>query len=387
MQFINRALFDNAGVVTEIQSVGRDITERKQMEEALLESNLRWKFALEGSEDGVWDWDIEKGTVFFSSQCKSMIGYEDHEIGCNPSEWKSRVHPDDVGRTVEDLHKHLRGEIRFYKKEYRMMCKDGSYKWMQSRGKVVRHAFDGRPLRFIGTLTDITERKRVEALKEEFNRMMRHDLRSPLLGIVGLPDILLESKNLTPRECEILSMIQESGYKMLSMINNSLNLHKMELGSYALQSKNVNIVPLFMKAMPGLLRQFRHKNIECMLTIDRQEATNKDVFLVECEELLFYSMISNLFLNAVEASPPGEKVHIALLTPSQSLVIVNKGEVPFEIRESFFEKYVTAGKRDGTGLGTYSAALIAKTHGWKMHLDSSVPGETTVTVEFACRVP
>lgn len=382
MQFINRAIFDNNLNIIEIQSVGRDITDRKLAEEALLESKLRWKFALEGSGDGVWDWNIEKNTLFFSQRYKSMIGYEEHEISDNPSEWKSRVHPDDLEDCLNDLHRYLNDEIPAYEREYRLLCKDNSYKWMLSRGKVIQRNREGKPLRAIGTITDITERKHIEILKEEVDKIMRHDLRSSLIGIIGLPDILLENKALSPSEREILITIQESGYKILSMVDNSISIYKMELGTYKLNPAKENIIPMIHRAITGLDRQFKNKDINFFVLVDGYHTTNKDIYLVDCENTFCFNMISNLLLNALEVSPPKETIYLRLSTSPKSLSITNKGSVPCEIRKNFFNKYVTAGKKNGTGLGTYSAALIAKTHAWKIRLDTSVPNETTVSVVF-----
>lgn len=382
MQFVNRAVFDDDLKIVEIQSVGRDITERKEAEAALRESELRWKFALEGSGDGVWDWDIEKNTLFFSKRCKLMLGHECHEIGDAPDEWKTRVHPDELESCLISLYRHLKGKTSIYEKEHRLLCKDGSYKWMCSRGKVIERDSRGKALRAIGTISDVTERKKMEALKEEVDKIMRHDLRSPLVGIVGLPDLLLENKALGAREREILTAIQDAGCKILSMIDNSISIYKMELGSYRLNLKKENIITMILKIKDTIGRKFKYKEIKCDILIDGVHFTDKDSFVVECEEEFCFSMISNLLLNAVEASPPKEKLYILLSTVRNSLSMVNKGSVPVAIRERFFEKYVTAGKSRGTGLGTYSAALIAKTHGWKISLDTSVAGETTVTVAF-----
>jgi PAS domain S-box-containing protein len=380
MQFINRAFFNETGALVEIQSVGRDITDRKQAEEEIRESKQRLNFVLEGCGYGIWDWNIETNKVIFSSQCSTMLGYD----GMNEDviAWESLIHPDDIDNCQIEIQRFLKGEISVFIKEYRVLCRDGLYIWILSRGKVLQRDAEGKPLRAIGTLVDITERKRVEALKEEVDKIMRHDLRSPLLGIVGLPDILLENESLNTREREILLMIQDSGYKILSMVNNSLDIYKMEVGSYRLNSMEVDIIPLFAKAISGLIRQSKHKDIGFLITVDQHKPSSKDVFIVETEEILFCNMISNLLLNAIEASPSKQAIVIELSTSLNLFKIVNKGSVPIEIREKFFEKYVTAGKTNGTGLGTYSAALIATTHGWKINLDTSIPGQTTVTVEF-----
>ncbi|MEX2369684.1 MAG: PAS domain S-box protein [Bacteroidales bacterium] len=140
----------------------RDITIRKQSKEMLQESEDKWQFALEGAGDGVWDWDYASGKVIFSDQWKRMLGFEPGEIGNQLSEWEKRVHPDDMAGTMEDLQNHLQGRTDVYMNEHRLKCKDGSYKWILDRGKVLRRDKDGNPVRVIGIHTDIHEKKLVE---------------------------------------------------------------------------------------------------------------------------------------------------------------------------------------------------------------------------------
>lgn len=137
----------------------REIKERKHSEEALHESEERWQFALEGAGDGVWDWNAQTNQVFFSPRWKAMLGFEPGEIGDTLDEWDKRIHPDDRAATYDKVNRHLSGETDVYVSEHRLQCKDGSYKWILDRGIVISRTLDGRPLRVIGTHTDITERK------------------------------------------------------------------------------------------------------------------------------------------------------------------------------------------------------------------------------------
>jgi len=152
----------------EVLVMVRNFTDTHLAEQALRESEARWQFALEGSGDGVWDWNVQTNRVFFSNQWKAMLGYEPDEIGDTLEEWDSRVHPDDKARCYEDLERHFHGETPIYQNEHRVRCKDGSSKWILDRGKVIQWDGDGRPLRVIGTHTDLTERHQMEqALRQQ----------------------------------------------------------------------------------------------------------------------------------------------------------------------------------------------------------------------------
>lgn len=144
-----------------LDSFAREAT-RQQAEEALIESEYRWKFAIEGSGDGVWDWDIVTNKKLFSKRWKQIFGYAEIEPLPTGSDWDDRFHPDDTHYVAASMQAYLDGVTSDYSIECRMKCKDGSYKWVMSRGMVVSRDANGQPLRMIGTIGDITERKFVE---------------------------------------------------------------------------------------------------------------------------------------------------------------------------------------------------------------------------------
>ncbi len=129
---------------------------------ALRESEERWKFALEGAGDGVWDWNVQTDTVIFSPRYKELAGYTDEEIATNEEAWHKRIHPDDRAQVDEDIHAYLDGRTPTYYNEHRTIGKDGSVKWVLARGMIVSRTADGKPLRMIGTHADITARKDME---------------------------------------------------------------------------------------------------------------------------------------------------------------------------------------------------------------------------------
>jgi len=155
-------------------STVRDISERRQAMQALRDSEQRWQFALEGAREGVWDWNLVTNEVFFSRQWKAMLGYEEHEIGNGLEEWEKRVFPDDKQETISEVQKHLSGETPYYQSEHRVRCKDGSYKWILDRGKIVARDEENKPTRMIGTHTDITTMKQAEETIRDLS--LRDDL-------------------------------------------------------------------------------------------------------------------------------------------------------------------------------------------------------------------
>jgi PAS domain S-box-containing protein len=147
-----------------------EMMERAKAEKALADSEQRWQFALEGSGDGVWDWHIPADRLIYSRRYKEILGYDENEWGTIASgtaggstqERSSRIHAEDVEQVMAEQRRCLqKGQAMVI--EYRIRCKDGSFKWVLERGKIVRRAAGGTPLRMVGTLTDITERKLADA--------------------------------------------------------------------------------------------------------------------------------------------------------------------------------------------------------------------------------
>ena len=136
--------------------------ERQEHEHRLSDSEQRWKMALEGAGHGVWEWHLDTDAVAFSGTWKGMLGYDEVDIGGDVSEWVSRVHPDDLPKAQAAVQAHLAGETPGYECIHRVRCKDGRWKWIMDRGMVFERDAAGRPLRMVGTHTDITTEKQAE---------------------------------------------------------------------------------------------------------------------------------------------------------------------------------------------------------------------------------
>jgi len=228
------------------------------------------------------------------------------------------------------------------------------------------------------------ELRQAAAFREEVEQITRHDLKNPLSVIIGSPSVIMETaENLTEEQCKLLEHIERMGYRMLKMINLSLDVFKMEHGMYHLEPKPVDLLTVVQDSVIEYGRLARGKKLSTSVTIDGAAATRENRLLVSGEKLLLYCMMSNLIKNAIEASPEGEDLTVDLEDSDPCAVRVhNKGAVPSGIRDRFFEKLVTSGKTGGTGLGTYSARLVAETHGGAIRLDTSEECATAVTVSL-----
>ena len=155
-------------------ATANDISDRIAAEKALLHSEERWQLALKGNNDGIWDLNLKTGEIFLSSRWKEMLGYEDHEIDSNNhnSEWSSRLHPDDFDRVMAAKQDYLEKNSSYYIANYRIRCKDGTYKWVKSRGQAVWDE-EGNPVRMVGSIRDISDRKLAEAALIESERKYR----------------------------------------------------------------------------------------------------------------------------------------------------------------------------------------------------------------------
>ena len=168
----------------------RDITERKQAE-SLRESEERYALAVRGANDGLWDWNLATNEIYFSVRWKAMLGYQENEIATNLDEWFNRVCVEDVEQVRAELSGHLKGLTPHFENEHRLMHKDGTYRWMLSRGQLIRDS-TGKPYRFTGSQTDVTGRRTAE-------HQLLHDALTGLANRVSFFDKLAHVLSLAKR--------------------------------------------------------------------------------------------------------------------------------------------------------------------------------------------
>jgi diguanylate cyclase (GGDEF)-like protein/PAS domain S-box-containing protein len=155
---------DAAGCILFYEGTVEDITERVRAEAELRRRDEIWKLALESTGDGVWDWNLAEGVARMSRRCLEMYGFGAHDLRPSPHSMDQRTHPDDKARMLHDRRAHLEGRAPSYVNEHRVLCADGSWKWVLARGMVISRDAHGKALRMVGTHTDITQRKEAEAL-------------------------------------------------------------------------------------------------------------------------------------------------------------------------------------------------------------------------------
>ena len=141
-----------------------DIAARRAAENRLHEADAVWKLALECSGDGVWDWHVQQGVEYFSERYLRLYGFEPGDVDATPEAFDARTHPDDLAQMDKDRDDHFSGRAPLYRNEHRVLAKDGTWKWILSRGMVIERDASGKPVRMVGTHTDITDRKRQEAM-------------------------------------------------------------------------------------------------------------------------------------------------------------------------------------------------------------------------------
>ncbi|NRF67341.1 PAS domain-containing protein [Aquincola sp. S2] len=370
-----------------------DVTRFREQEEALRAQieltrteQRRLDLVVRGARVGIVDWDGRTHETYYSPRLREIRGCApDADTRDWPDYFKVLIHPDDRERVTRRWVAFIRGQgpegphgEYYAPEEYRLLRADGSHVWVQVSGMAVRDA-RGFVLRWIAAIIDITERRRQDEAREDMERIGRHDLKTPLNTIIAVPRLLRERGAFSADDEELLGIVERAGLRILSLVNLSLDLFRMEQGSYAFRPQPIDLLEVLRSVLADVRAHAETKRLQLVVRIDGVAAREADAVHAWAEDLLCYSILANLTKNAIEAAPEASAISIDLhRSDPLRLTLHNRGAVPAAVRESFFDKYSTAGKSDGTGLGTYSAWLMARIQGGALVMRSSEADGTTL---------
>ena len=359
--------------------------EKEKLLAKIRELEDRYLSVTETSVDAIITTDSNDLILTWNKGAELIFGYGPEIIG-NPvtiiiPEKYRKAHVEGVRRFLKTGIKHIIDK----KMELEALRKDGTefpVELSLSTWETPSGTYFGAIIR------DISERKRIENIREDVQRMIRHDLRSPLIGIAGLARMLYNSSRLTKKERKAAALIQELGEKTLGFINLSRDLFQMELGVYKLRPGRVNLISILNKIHEELRSLSSENEIRFMIFLSGNEIKKGSEYFIEGEEDFLELMFTNLIKNAIEASPKGSAVVVSIGAEEGGpekyhiIDIHNSGVIPRDIREKFFDPYSTSGKEGGTGLGTHNALLIARSHGGDIRFETSEERGTHVIVKL-----
>ena len=412
-------IYDNTGKVVGASKVSRDITERKQHEaelqsyrqhlEELVEthtaalekaienvriSEQRYEYAANATKDGLWDWNIKTGDVYYNPSYFTMLGYQPDDFPQHTAAnvWLNLLHPEERDRIALSSQQAL---IRDggYEIEFRMQCKDGSYKWILSRGKVVERDADGSPLRAVGTHTDLTIRKQMEIAlldaklkaevaneaKSAFLANMSHEIRTPMNAILGFTH-LLERDIRNPNQRDMLQKIKSSSKHLLGLINDILDLSKIEAAHLTLESLPFNAGATIDHVRSMMTERLESKGLKLIEDIDPRLMNMPLIG----DPLRIGQMLLNYVGNAAKFTEHGHitlRAHIAEESTDKVLLRFEIQDTGIGISQAnqkkLFKEFEqaessTTRKYGGTGLGLAINQRLAKLMGGDVGVTSTV---------------
>lgn len=235
---------------------------------------------------------------------------------------------------------------------------------------------------------EIKERREAEMIREEVERINRHDLKSSLSLVTGYPELLLRQGGLNEQQQVYLRRIETAGFRMLDLVKTQLDLFKMEQGIYRLKQTAIDLVEELCALEEELLPLADKQGVHIRMTLNGRSIEGLERVPLAGEPPLIATMLRNLLINAIEASCEGDAVDVDIMQGTRvRLSIKNSMPVPESVRSRFFDKYVTYGKGEGTGLGTYSASLIARIHGANITMRTGEALGTVVRIAFSSPAP
>jgi len=297
----------------EIHQVNLNLEERvRERSEELRKSEERWQVAIQASDNGIWDWDIETGVIFRSARWRTMLGFDPDLDNEEQIDWIDLIHPQDRDRVLKEEEKYFGREVPCCINEYRMRCQDGSYKWILTHSMALWND-KGIPIRMIGSNNDITDRKlaNIEMLqamesaqaanraKSEFLATMSHEIRTPMNAVIGMASLLLDTQ-LNSEQQEFAEIIRSSGNNLLTIINDILDFSKIESGKFSLDIQSFNLRDCIEESLDLLALSASSKGIELAYAM----ATNVPEW-IRSDITRLRQILVNLLSNAIKFTPKG----------------------------------------------------------------------------------
>lgn len=286
LYFLDRGqitLRDDFGRPSRMTGIAFNISELKETQQKLRESESRWYAALEGSEFGVWEWDLEKDSLYFSPKLKELYGYRPEELHPTTEFWIRTCHPDDLEVSRFALDNHLENKTQQFQSDRRVLHRDGTYRWFQSRGIVIERDAEGHPLKVVGSVVDITERKKLEEeliqaknsaeanvkTKRRFLANISHEIRTPMHAIMGIAEQLTHS-TLNDKQAYYLRIINDSAKALLGIINDVLDISKIEEGKLKIDNVDFGMREILYNVFNLFSDTAEQKNLRYKLNFDEQ---------------------------------------------------------------------------------------------------------------------
>jgi PAS domain S-box-containing protein len=412
-------LKDALGKVIGLVGIKHDVTSRKRAEQAVRESQERLALVIQGSTDGIWDWNIATGEAYFSPRWKSMLGYDDHEVENRMSAWENLIHPEDSDLAKERVRAYLAGEIPVYELEHRLRHKNGTYRWILARGVMLCDPA-GRPVRMAGSHMDLTDlRNAADELKQAHRELVEtqdqliqaarfesmgtiasgvaHEVKNPLQTILwGVS--FLSRKLQNPEESVTLSLktMEESVTRADSIVSELLALAR--VGDFQLKTGDLN--PVIHQSLRLTKVKLDAERVTPVLAL----APTMPVVQINVQKMEQVFLI--LFLNAIHAMPSGGTLTVTTRTevlddnppdigpiykhfkPGQRLVIAEVRDtgsgIPENLLPRLFEPFFTTKPSGvGTGLGLFVARRIIDRHGGIITLDNAPGGGALATIALS----
>ena len=357
----------------------QDVTEQRRALAELAESEERYHSLFRYAPVGIYQSTPGGRYITVNPAFAQMHGYDGPEqVLAEVTDISGQLY-EDPGRRAEMLRElEAAGEVHNF--EVRSRRRDGSLFWSLRSVRLMRDEA-GRPHHLKGFIMDVTRQKELEIFREDVARIVRHDLKSPLISaLAGLKLVRMEGP-LAPSQAELLDEVSAGCARMLATLDLSLTLARIENGEYDPGDDPVDLAGMLREVSNGLAAAFASRRVGVDLA-------PCEACTVPGEAQLIRNMLENLVKNALEATPENTRIQCSLTADGgDALVrIHNLGAVPEDIRGCFFDKYVSSGKRFGTGLGAYSALLVARAHGGDITADCT-DADTTLTVHLPLARP